>query len=132
MNLRDAFAGMKEAQEPERLSTQAPKHLSAQEPESLGTQEPKSLGPQAPKHPGTQAPKTLGTQAPRSLGAQVPKHLPPLPLQKTGKSSHPDYEAVKVYVRRQTRKDAWRKWEDAQGGDFSDLMQHLLEQYVGA
>jgi hypothetical protein len=113
MNLKDAFAGMKEARE------------------EAGAQAPKPLSPQAPKPPSPQAPKSLGTQAPKHLGAQAPKHLP-LPLQKTGKSSHPEYEAVKIYIRKQTRKDAWRKWEDANGGDFSDLMQHLLEQYVGA
>ena len=54
----------------------------------------------------------------------------PIALGKTGKSSHPEYEAVKVYVRSKTRKAAWRKWEDAEGGDFSDLVQELLEQYL--
>jgi hypothetical protein len=112
MNLKDAFAGIKEAQQ-------------------SGAQAPKRPGTEAPKRLGTQEPKHLSTQAPRHLGAQAPKRLP-LPLQKTGKSSHPEYEAVKIYIRKQTRKDAFRKWEDANGGDFSDLMQHLLEQYVGA
>lgn len=119
MSLRDAFAGISAARE--ESGAQDPKHLSTQVPETPGAQAPKSLS--------TQAPKSLGAQAPKHLSTQVPKHLP---LQKTGKSSHPDFEAVKVYVRRETRKEAWRKWEDAQGGDFSDLMQHLLEQYVGA
>lgn len=113
MSLKDAFAGIREAQEPERLSTQEPKSPGTQAPKALSAQAPKSLGAQAPKHLGTQAPK-------------------PLPLQKTGKSSHPEFEAVKIYIRKQTRKEAARKWEDAQGGDFSDLMQHLLEQYIGA
>lgn len=103
MNLKDAFAGISAARE------------------EAGAQEPKPLSTQAPKHPGAQAPKRLSTQA--------PKHLP---LQKTGKSSHPEYEAVKIYIRKQTRKEAFRKWEDAGDGDFSDLIQHLLEQYVGA
>lgn len=127
MNLRDAFAGMQEARE--ESGAQAPKHLSAQVPKDSGAQEPKTPGAQAPKSLSTQEPRSPGTQVPKRLSAQAPKHLP---LQKTGKSSHPDFEAVKVYVRRETRKEAWRKWEDAQGGDFSDLMQHLLEQYVGA
>jgi hypothetical protein len=120
MNLKEAFAGIKEAQEPERLSTQAP--------ERPGTQAPKHLSAQAPEHLSAEAPRHLSTQAPKRLGTQAPKH--PLPLQKTGKSSHPEYEPVKIYIRRQTRKDAWRKWEDANGGDFSDLMQQLLEQYL--
>jgi len=55
-----------------------------------------------------------------------------LPLQGTAKSRHPEYEAVKIYVRSETRKQAWRKWEDAEGGDFSDLVQMLLEEYLSA
>jgi hypothetical protein len=53
-------------------------------------------------------------------------------LQGTAKSKHPDFEPVKIYVRSRTRKDATRKWEDAAGGDFSDLVEMLLQQYVGA
>jgi hypothetical protein len=87
MNLKDAFAGIQEAQ-----------------------------APAAPK-----------TQAPKRLGVGGPKHLP---LQGTAKSKHPDFEPVKVYVRRVTRKQAWRKWEDAGGGDFSDLVETLLHEYL--
>jgi hypothetical protein len=53
-------------------------------------------------------------------------------LQNTAKSKHPEFEPVKIYVRSRTRKDAWRKWEDANGGDFSDLVQMLLEDYLRA
>lgn len=101
MNLKDAFAGIRdsreEAQEPERPSTQAPRHLS--------TRVPKPRSPEAPK---------------------------PLALQGTAKSKHPDFEPVKIYLRKETRKRAWRKWEDAQGGDFSDLVEMLLQEYLGA
>lgn len=78
------------------------------------------------KQPGTQAPKRLSAEAPKVRSTSA------LPLQGTAKSKHPDFEAVKIYVRSRTRKDAWRKWEDANGGDFSDLVQHLLEQYLRA
>jgi len=113
MNLKDAFAGIREAQEPESLGAQAPR--------SLGAQEPRSLRAEAPKRPGAQAPKRLGTQEPKRL-----------PVQGTAKSKHPDFEAVKIYIRSETRRRAFRKWEDAQGGDFSELVEELLNRYVGA
>ncbi len=94
MNLKDAFAGIRDSRE------------EAQQPSA-----------QAPKRPSAQVPKSAKA---------------PLPLGKTGKSSHPEFEPVKIYLRKQTRKAAWRKWEDANGGDFSDLVQHLLEKYLGA
>ena len=90
MSLKDAFAGIREAQAPERPSAQAPKRL-------------------------------------RSEANKVP-----LPLQGTAKSKHPEFEPVKIYVRKGTRKLAWRKWEDADGGDFSDLVEMLLQKYLGA
>jgi hypothetical protein len=89
-DLAKAFAGMKEAQEPERVSTQVP------------------------KNPG---PKLEPRRA-------------PLPLQGTAKSAHPEYTAVKIFVRRQTHKAAGRKWQDAEGGDFSDLVEQLLQKYL--
>ena len=94
MSLADAFAGMKEAREPEPLSTQVPKPSR----------------PQGPK------------LEPRRV---------PLPLQGTAKSSHPEYTAVKIFVRRETHKAAGRKWQDAEGGDFSDLIEQLLQKYLG-
>jgi hypothetical protein len=93
MSLASAFAGIKEAREPERPSTQAPKRVS------------------------TQGPKLEPRRA-------------PLPLQGTAKSSHPDFTAVKIFVRRQTHKTAARKWQDAEGGDFSDLVETLLQKYL--
>jgi hypothetical protein len=47
-----------------------------------------------------------------------------------GKSSNPDYERLTVYVRKDTRKAAARKWEDSIGGDLSDLVQDLLTKYL--
>ena len=35
-----------------------------------------------------------------------------------------------VYVPTETRKKAERKWEDAGGGDLSDLAEHLLTKYL--
>ena len=55
---------------------------------------------------------------------------PPLPLQGTAKSTHPEFAAVKIYLRKETRKLAERKYEDAGGGDFSDLVETLLGQYL--
>lgn len=54
----------------------------------------------------------------------------PLPLQGTAKSTHPEFAAVKIYLRKETRKLAERKYEDAGGGDFSDLVGMLLDQYL--
>jgi hypothetical protein len=93
-DLAKAFAGLKQAQEPERL------------------------GAQVPKRAGTQAPKP----GPR---------LAPLPLQGTAKSQHPQYAAVKVFLRRETHRAAGRKWQDEEGGDFSDLVETLLRKYLG-
>ena len=73
------------------------------------------------KHPGAQAPESLGAEAPK-----------PVPLQGTAKSKHPDFTPVKVYLRSETRKAAERKWEDAKGGDFSDLVEMLLQKYLSA
>jgi antitoxin HigA-1 len=49
---------------------------------------------------------------------------------KSGKSSDPNWGAVKIYLHKQTHKKARRKWEDANRGDFSDLVQDLLTQYL--
>jgi addiction module HigA family antidote len=50
--------------------------------------------------------------------------------QTVGKSSHPEFEKTTIYVRKRTHKSAKRKWEHMHGGDFSDLVEHLLEKYV--
>jgi hypothetical protein len=89
-DLKKAFAGLREAREPEHL------------------------GPQAPKGAATHRPT-----------------LVPLPLENTAKSRHPEYTPVKVFLRRDTHKTAVRKWEDAAGGDFSDLVEQLLRRYLG-
>lgn len=73
---------------------------------------------------GAQAPKRLSTGAPRNAG--IARAVPV----KTAKSADPEFEAVKIYVRKRTRKAAWRKWEDAEGGDFSELVQRLLDGYL--
>jgi hypothetical protein len=49
---------------------------------------------------------------------------------KLAKSLDPEYERVTVYVRKATRKKAWRKWEDSTDGDFSDLSEELLQRYL--
>lgn len=113
MNLRDAFAGIEEARRPEDSGTQAPKTLSAEETKPRSAEVPRTRSAEDLRPPRPEAPRPLG-------------------LQGTAKSKHPDFEPVKIYLRKQTRKDAWRRWEDAQGGDFSDLVQMLLEQYLGA
>jgi hypothetical protein len=54
------------------------------------------------------------------------------PIKTAGKSSNPDYSSLKIYVRKETRRKAARKWEDEGGGDLSDLIEHLLSQYTGS
>lgn len=102
-----------------------------QEPEHPGTQAPKRLSAQAPKGSGAQVPKRLSAQAPKSVGTQVPKNLS---TQGTGKSSHPDFEAFKVYLRTATKRAAARKYEDETdgNGDFSELCEKLLAEYLSA
>jgi hypothetical protein len=112
MSLRDAFAG-------------------------LGAQEPKGLGAQVPNGSGAQVRKKQNTGVLRLAAlAQDDKRKSngalPLPLQGTAKSRHPEFEAVKVYLRRNTHKLARRKCEDNGDGDFSDLVESLLQQYLGA
>jgi hypothetical protein len=95
------------------------------------------LKPQVPEHPGTQEPEYPGTQAPKKAPIRRPK-LVPLPLQGTAKSRHPEYTPVKVFLRRETHKSASRKWQDQQdydgaaAGDFSDLVEQLLQKYLDA
>ena len=52
------------------------------------------------------------------------------PARATGKSSNPGFERLTVYVRKETKKAATRKWEDATGQDMSDLVEHLLSKYL--
>lgn len=55
----------------------------------------------------------------------------PVQTKTVGKSSNPDFEPVKVLLRKTTRKKAERKWNDAMDQDFSDLVEHLLQEYLG-
>jgi hypothetical protein len=57
---------------------------------------------------------------------------PKKPFRTTGKSSNPEYEPVKVYVRSEMRKRAVRKWEDEGGRDLSDLIEVLFSKYLKA
>ena len=107
-NLASAFAGIKQAQEPESDPAPTP---------AKTTPKPK---PQAAKAATVAAPKpTTGK------GLPIPKSV-------AGKSSHEDYGSLKVYVRKETRRKAERKWEDEGGGDLSDLVEHLLSRYAGS
>lgn len=118
MSLASALRGW--GDEPEPSGTQVPKHP--------GTQAPKPLGSQAPGRLGAQVPKSLSTQAPKSVGTQVPK---PLSTQGTGKCSHPDYKAFKVYLRTATKIAALRKFQDETGSDdFSELCEQLLAEWM--
>lgn len=107
-DLQKAFAGLKQAKEPER--------------------------------PGTQAPKRAGTEhvvnfvkAGQRAQSAVDEIIGPRLLSGTAKSQHPEYAAVKVFVRKRTHKAARRKWEDqGAGGDFSDLVERLLQMYLEA
>ena len=47
-----------------------------------------------------------------------------------GKSSNADYKRLTVYVPKELRKRAERKWEDETGRDASDLVTHLLIKYL--
>jgi hypothetical protein len=55
---------------------------------------------------------------------------PAEPTRQPGKSRNDDFERLTVYVRKDTKKEAARKWEDATGRDTSDLIQHLLTKYL--
>ena len=60
---------------------------------------------------------------------KMPKAGSP-PARATAKSSNQEFERLTVYVRKDTKKTATRKWEDATGQDMSDLVEHLLHQYL--
>lgn len=83
-----------------------------------------------------------GTIADRRTAAPKPalttKAPPPPPRVKPkawtrgeGKSRNPEYGRFTVYVPDKLRTTAERKWEDSTGRDASDLIEHLLKQYVG-
>lgn len=104
MSLRDAITGIKEAKT---------------EPEQIDLEEVTGKPAQQPKPRRTRA----TAAAPTPLAAPAP----------TGaKYSNPDFMQLKVYVRRKTKTAAARKWEDAGGRDLSDLVENLLQQYLGS
>lgn len=82
----------------------------------------------APGFSGSQVPKRSVTAAP--LSRKVKPEAAPIALQGTAKSRHPEFEAKKVFLRKATAKKAGRRYEDETGGDFSDLVQELLERYL--
>lgn len=116
MNLKDAFAGLGE---PEGLGAQAPENQKGLRPEDRPDE--------VVRTPVGKGESRKNAEPERRGAGQAP-----LPLQGTAKSRHPEFEPVKVYLRKRTRKLAQRKWEDADGGDFSDLVEMLLERYLNA
>jgi len=150
MSLADAFNGM----EPKRSAEAPPKkgqhaktpNLSAEARKRIAeaikrrwkerVQELKRPGTAVPKRSSAQVPKALHAAGPKNSGTRAPSRglsveSPRLPLQGTAKSRHPEFEAVKVYVRKATHKAARRKFEDAGEGDFSELVEKLLSKYLG-
>jgi hypothetical protein len=123
MSLADAFKGLQAAEQvtPRDEVVPAPATASSsKERKEVGrSPEPVRRGRDAPVRPSPR---------PRAAVA-APSRL--IALDGTAKSRHPEYEGAKIYVRKSTKKQAWRKWEDEDGGDFSDLVQHLLEEYLG-
>lgn len=67
--------------------------------------------------------------AAKAKSAAAPKPIS-VPSRTTGKSSSQDFERLTIYVRKDTKKAATRKWEDATGQDMSDLVEHLLTAYL--
>ena len=76
-------------------------------------------------------------QKPRSTDQERPvEQTTSQPIVRTtgrpqGKRSNPDFEKVGLYLHSSTRKRAERKWEDEGVGDFSDLVDRLLKNYLG-
>ncbi len=139
-DLAKAFAGLKQAQEPERPGTQAPKRGRTHQ--STHQDERHALASMARDVVSF---ARRGQQAQAAVDELIGPRLAPLTLPlkyesstddgntwqpATAKNSHPDYKAVKVFVRRETHKAASRKWEDQEAGDFSDLVELLLRKYL--
>jgi hypothetical protein len=103
MSLKDALAGIKEAQ------------AEPIEPEAV---------------------TSISTAAPRrqvKAANGKSRQITPIQAETTGaKSSNPDFMQLKVYVRKITKRQAARKWEDENGGDVSDLIEKLLQQYLSS
>lgn len=57
----------------------------------------------------------------------------PAEIKRQAKSTDSDYIAMKVFVRKDLRRQAIRKWEDDGGSsDYSDLLEHLFHEYLGS
>lgn len=118
VSLKDAFAGIREAQtEPKP----APRKVVTSNVTKGGLRK-------TPEHGGRVAPARAALPLQNTANHPTARGTAGSPA----KSKHPEFEPVKVYLRKQTRKHAQRKWEDAQGGDFSDLVEMLLQRYSGA
>ncbi|RRA50353.1 hypothetical protein [Acidipila sp. EB88] len=52
--------------------------------------------------------------------------------ERTAKSTDPAYKGTKVFLHSETRKLAWRKWEDEhpETPDLSDMLQALMLEYL--
>ena len=77
-----------------------------------------------------QTPSRLDADQVARPAVQSPRR-PELPLKGTAKSKHPDFQKKTLYVRKSTMRDAMRRYEDEGGVEESDLVQMLLERYVG-
>ena len=73
-------------------------------------------------------PVPVSSQAPM----QVVAPSPALRVRPTGKRSSFEHERIAVYVRKDTRKKAERKWEDEGHRDLSNLIEKLLSEYAGS
>jgi hypothetical protein len=65
-----------------------------------------------------------------SPATQTASPRAPLPLQGTSKKLHPDFSQMTTYVRKATKKAAWRRFEDEGGVEISDLVEILLDRYA--
>lgn len=118
-DLAKAFAGLKQAQVPEPLGTQVSHAI--QHPRGAGGGQSKAFR------------RGLPITAELVDELIAPKFALPtgkLQIEARSKSKDPDYTPVKVFLRRKTHRVAARKWEDAEIGDFSDLVEHLLQCYL--
>jgi len=77
----------------------------------------------------TEAQPEAKTLRPAKMPVEKPE---PAPKQqgRAGKSSNPAYEKVGILVLKNLRKKTERHFADTDGGDFSDLINRLLDQYA--
>ncbi len=93
--------------------------------------EPETTTPKNTAEKQTPEPKAIKPAKAKTLSAPIAR-LPEANSKRTiGKSRNPEFEPVKILLRKETRKRAERKWADDTGRDFSELIQHLLTTYLG-